>query len=78
MLSCREVVQDSDLLLAGELPWRRRLSVKMHLLVCRHCRRYLRQLRILIRAVPFMHARANDEEVSEIMTHVCSSDKPEH
>ncbi len=78
MLSCREVVRDSDLLLAGELPWQRRLSLKMHLLMCHHCRRYVRQLRVLIRAVPFMHGKASDEEVSEIMGHVCSSENSEH
>ena len=78
MLSCREVVRDSDLLLAGELTWQHRLSLKMHLLMCRHCRRYVQQLRTLIQAVPFMHAKASDEEVSEIMDHICSSDSTEH
>lgn len=74
MLNCRKVVEDSDLLLADELPWRRRLPVKMHLLMCRHCRRYVRQLRDLIGAIPFMHSKASDEKVSEIMTHVRSSE----
>ncbi len=78
MLSCREVVRDTDLLLAGELAWHRRLSLKMHALMCRHCRRYMLQLRVLIRAVPYMHARASDEEVSEIMGHICSSENTEH
>lgn len=75
MLRCREIVQDADLLLAAELPWQRRIAVKLHLLMCRHCRRYVRQLRALIRAVPFMHRKASDEEVSRIMDHVCP-DKP--
>ncbi len=78
MLSCRAVVQDADRLLAGELTWQRRLALKIHLLMCHHCRRYMRQLRVLIRAVPLMHGRANDEEVSEIMAHICSSENSEH
>ena len=67
MLSCRDIVEDADLLLAGELPWRRRLQVRMHLLICQGCRLYLRQMRLLIRGIPFMHPRASDAEVSEIM-----------
>jgi len=78
VLSCRKVVQDADRLLAGELPWYRRLSVKLHLLMCHHCRRYVKQLRLLIRAVPRMHAKANDEEVSRIMAHIYSSEKSDH
>ena len=45
MLSCREVTQ----LVAGEQLARARLgtrvSLRLHLLMCRHCRRYIEQLR---------------------------------
>lgn len=78
MLSCREVVRDADQLLAGELTWQRRLSLQMHLLMCHHCRRYIKQLRLLIRAVPFMHAKASDDEVDQVMAHVCSGDNSEN
>jgi len=78
VLSGRDVVRDADLLLADELAWQRRLSLKMHLLICRHCRRYVKQLRALIRAVPFMHSKASDEEVSEIMDHICASENKDH
>lgn len=74
MLTCRELAQDPELLLADELPWRHRLSVRMHLLMCRHCRRYVSQLRVLIRAIPFMHDRASDEEVARIAALVYSSE----
>lgn len=45
MLSCREV---SGLVARGDLdgaPRRRRWAVKLHLMMCRHCRRYVAQLR---------------------------------
>ncbi len=44
MLSCQEVSRSiaSDEL--GTAGWRRRLSIKLHLLMCRHCRRYARQI----------------------------------
>ena len=44
MISCREVTRTIS---SGELEaaaWPRRLRVKLHLLMCRHCRRYARQL----------------------------------
>ncbi|WP_461521097.1 anti-sigma factor family protein [Porticoccus sp.] len=75
MLSCREVVINADQLLDGELSWRRRLAVKVHLLICHNCRRYLRQLQRLIVAIPHMHRRASDEEVSKVMSCIHSQGK---
>ncbi len=45
MLSCKEVarkIASDEFQGAG---WRERLAVRLHLLVCRHCRRYKAQLR---------------------------------
>ncbi len=53
MLKCREVVNRADQLLDGDLSRGQRFAVKMHLLMCHHCRRYVRQLRFLLRAIPF-------------------------
>ncbi len=47
MISCREVART---IASGELEasaWPRRLRVQFHLLICRHCRRYTRQLKKL-------------------------------
>ncbi len=47
MMSCREaaeLVASDGLEGAG---WGRRLGVRLHLLMCRHCRRYARQLRAI-------------------------------
>ncbi len=46
-LSCKEVsglIASEGLAEAG---WRRRLAARLHLLMCRHCRRYARQLNAL-------------------------------
>jgi len=45
MLTCKEVshsIATDEVQTAG---WRQRLAVKLHLLMCRHCRRYSRQIR---------------------------------
>lgn len=70
MLKCREVVNNADQLLDGAVSRRQRLAIKMHLLMCRHCRRYVRQFQALLRAIPFMHSQASDAEVSQVMEHI--------
>ena len=70
MLSCREVVDHADAYVAGELSRRQRFAMQLHLLMCRHCRRYVRQFNSLIKATPFMHSKASDEEVAKIMERI--------
>lgn len=72
MLTCREVVDQADQLIAGELNRRQQLAMKVHLLMCRHCRRYVRQLRALLQAIPFMRSTASDSEVHDVMEHIRS------
>ncbi len=47
MLKCKEVttIITSDEL--KESSWMKRLSVRMHLFMCKHCRRYSSQIRII-------------------------------
>ena len=47
MLSCKELtrkIASDELVAAG---WRERLPVRLHLLWCRHCRRYMAQMRAI-------------------------------
>ncbi|MFU8820909.1 MAG: zf-HC2 domain-containing protein [Gammaproteobacteria bacterium] len=55
MLTCREVTRHASDYLDRELPWRRRLAVRLHLLMCTKCRRLVHHLRQLVTA---MSARA--------------------
>ena len=51
MPPCKEVVQliSSDELLRQ--PWHRKLSVRVHLLMCRHCSAYVLQIRAIGQAI---------------------------
>lgn len=49
MLKCREIVAHSSAYLEHEMPLGRRLQYRMHLLVCHHCRRFIRQFRAAIK-----------------------------
>ena len=75
MLKCRQIAEHGAALLASELTPGRRLSVQMHLLICRHCRRYIRQLRQLIRSVSTMHGLASDEQVQNVLNAVKNAEK---
>ena len=47
MISCQELttaIASDELATAG---WRRRLSARLHLVMCKHCRCYARQMRTL-------------------------------
>jgi hypothetical protein len=63
MLKCREI---SHLVATDELAtgtWLKRLEVRFHLLMCRHCSRYAAQLKKLGVAVRSLWARpVTDEE----------------
>lgn len=72
MLSCREITHHADQLLDHDLRLSTRIAVQVHLLICRHCRRYIKQLRRLVAAIPFMHNQATEEEVRAIMDHLHS------
>jgi hypothetical protein len=51
MLSCREVSERASDLIDGRASWRVRTEARLHLLMCRHCRRYVRQLRLTVQAL---------------------------
>ena len=51
MLSCRETTQLISESMERKLPLRRRMAVAAHLLMCRFCSRYRKQLRFMEKAV---------------------------
>jgi anti-sigma factor RsiW len=45
------VTAKSSALLDGELSFREQMAVRMHLAMCGHCRRFLRQLKALLESM---------------------------
>ena len=72
MLKCKDVVEKADALVDGSpLSWRERLALRMHLLMCHHCRRYVHQLRELVtslRSAP--PPAASEDQVRKVMDNV--------
>ncbi|WP_250658119.1 zf-HC2 domain-containing protein [Alkalimarinus coralli] len=48
MLTCKELSALSDEILEGSLPFKQKASVKLHLAMCKHCRRYLNYLKLTV------------------------------
>ncbi|HLA31674.1 MAG TPA: zf-HC2 domain-containing protein [Pseudomonas sp.] len=46
MLSCKELVARSSDFLDKQLSFRQRLAVRRHLLACKNCRRFIKQMRL--------------------------------
>jgi anti-sigma factor RsiW len=65
MLSCQEVTELVTAYVEGQLSRWDRLRFQLHLGTCRHCRRYLRQLRTAQRAVARLPAPPMPEDVKE-------------
>jgi len=51
MPSCKEVTEKSSDYLEHNLPWWKRPGYWMHLAMCVHCRRYVKQLKLTINTI---------------------------
>jgi anti-sigma factor RsiW len=58
MMSCRDVAALANDHVDGLLTRRQRLGVRLHLMMCKHCRRAIRQLRATIALVRSIAAEA--------------------
>lgn len=67
MLMCRDLAHIASDYIDGELGTRQTLSVKLHLLMCRHCRTFINNLMITTEIVTHhSSARVEDELLRRI------------
>jgi len=64
MLNCRHVTRLLSQSMDAQLPWHRRLLIRLHLLYCVWCGRYAAQLKFLRKATQQL-AQGMDEPTSE-------------
>ncbi|VAW86159.1 hypothetical protein MNBD_GAMMA18-1262 [hydrothermal vent metagenome] len=70
MLSCKELTEQAGDYLDKQLPLSKKLQLKMHLLLCLHCRCYLKQLRTTIRLIKMTPQIINDEKAQQIVDEI--------
>ena len=51
MYQCKEITQLASQTMDGKLPWLTGMKMKLHLLMCKNCQRYARQLRFINKAL---------------------------
>jgi predicted anti-sigma-YlaC factor YlaD len=51
MLNCREITERASDFLDATLPWHVRLQVRLHVMMCRFCREYIRQMALVARTL---------------------------
>ena len=51
MLNCREITERASDFIDARLPWRERMEVRLHLMMCRFCREYVRQMTLVVGAL---------------------------
>jgi len=62
MYNCREVTQMISESLDRNLPFHQRIGIRMHLLMCKLCSRYRRQLLLLRETIRLEVAKSEDIE----------------
>ena len=69
MLKCRDIGHQASDYTDGSLTWRQFIGYRLHLLMCGHCRTFVRHLRITIaftRALPENEV-LSDEQITAIV-----------
>ncbi|GJM11797.1 MAG: hypothetical protein DHS20C12_02000 [Pseudohongiella sp.] len=71
MLSCKDINQKADAHIDGELSLRKRIEVAFHLLMCVHCRNYIRQLKSTVGVLQAEQTtECSDEQVQDILNSI--------
>ena len=78
--SCRDVTRAISTDSVEEAAFRQRLAIRMHLLLCHHCRRYARQLRAIGLAARrvFSHPRGEAERLERVRRSILERLEPPH
>ena len=56
MLSCKQIARQASEHIDQQLNWQQRLAFRLHLFICRNCRRYVNQLRTSIGSLKLVRA----------------------
>ncbi len=70
MLTCRQMSERASDIVDGQASWRERVSARLHVMMCDHCRRYFRQLRLVIATLHRMrppHPEADTKRVLDAL-----------
>jgi len=73
VLTCQEVTAKASLMVDGELGFRERIAVRIHLMMCVNCRRFARQFQALVSSMASRNRLAAETIVPEFVDGVMQS-----
>jgi predicted anti-sigma-YlaC factor YlaD len=69
MLNCKEITDRASDFLDSALPWHVRVQVRLHLMMCRFCREYVRQMALVAGALRRLPSSEPSPEIKkELLT----------
>jgi anti-sigma factor RsiW len=67
MLKCRDVLAFGSAYVDGAQSPGARLALQAHLLICAHCRQYIRHLRLAIRSIEALPLPVSEAQVDAVL-----------
>lgn len=74
MLKCRDVLALGSVYVDGAQTPGARLALRAHLLICGHCRQYIRHLRFTVRSIEALPLPASEQQVSAVLQRIMAAD----
>ena len=78
MLNCKDVTEHACDYLEQHLPLHKRLQMKLHLLMCYHCRRYIKQMITTIGIIKTGTTDISDEKAKKIAEKITNHQNCQH
>jgi hypothetical protein len=76
MLKCKDVAHLASDFVDENLPWHRALGIRIHVMMCAHCQRFLRHFDSTIKVARAVHIQAATEtEVNDVLKYINSIDR---
>jgi cytidine deaminase len=71
MLKCKDVAHLASDYVDENLPWHKAFGIRMHIMMCAHCRRFLRHFNTTIKVARAVDKQGTTEtEVSDVMQYI--------
>jgi hypothetical protein len=67
MLTCREMTQLITDYLEGDLSWKNVIRFQLHIGMCMHCRRYLRDMKVTVRTLGMLPRGAVPDATMDLL-----------
>lgn len=70
MLKCRDVLALGSSYVDGAASSREKMALRMHLLICGHCRKFIRSLKLTRRTVEQMPLPVSELQIQKVLARI--------